>query len=163
MNDHYFGFHELHARKAVAQHTSDRGFGYTFGGFLARACRIAAFRKAGCCQANACAINAKDALHGRCLNKKPPRRAAAAVWIFGRRLVAGGLAAIVWPCLPRRGRPKRLAQAEGAPPARRRLARPGEGVVAVARRANRVDRAPASSFESTCERRERAIGCQVHG
>jgi hypothetical protein len=37
-----------------------------------------------------------------------PKRsaAAAAVWIFGRRLVAGGLAAIVWPCLPRRGCPK---------------------------------------------------------
>ena len=35
MNDQYFGSHELHARKEVAQPSSDRRFGYVFGGFSA--------------------------------------------------------------------------------------------------------------------------------
>jgi hypothetical protein len=33
MNDQYFGSHEFHARKEVAQPSSDRGFGYVFAGF----------------------------------------------------------------------------------------------------------------------------------
>lgn len=35
MNDQYFGSHELHGRKEVMQLSSDRMFGYVFGGFSA--------------------------------------------------------------------------------------------------------------------------------